>query len=234
MRRLLAAARGDVRLQTRNGFYYATLFVIVTWMLLVGFLPIPDLGWILPALVAGNLVITTFYFIAALVLLEKDENTLEALVVTPLRPGEYLAAKLATLTALAWIENLLIVVLLYGPRFDALLLSLGMVLASLLLTLAGFVAVARYDSINEFLMPSALYSTLLTLPLFPYLAAWEHALLYLHPMQAPLVLMRAAFLPEPLWKVLYGIVYSALWIAVAYRWAERSFHRFVIARAGAR
>ncbi len=232
MRRLLAAAQSDVRLQHRNGFYYVTAVIVAGWMLLVVLVPVPDLGWLLPPVVLANLVITTFYFVSGLILLEKDEGTLQALVITPLRNREYLGSKVATLTLLAWIENLLIVVLLHGLGFDALLLTLGIVLASVLYTLAGFIAVARYDSINEFLMPSVVYNTLLSLPVLPYLAGWEHWLLYLHPLQAPLVLLRAAFFSAPLWEVVYGIVYSAVWIMIAQRWAERVFRRFVVADAG--
>ncbi len=233
MKRLAATLRWDVQLQIRNGFYHATAFVLIVWAAIIWRLPAIDLGWLLPALVLGNLMINTFYFMSGLVLLEKGEGTLAAQVVTPLRTWEYLAAKLITLGGLALAENILIVCLFYGFGFNLLPMIAAIILASVIYTLAGFIAVARFDSINEFLMPSILYTSLLTVPLMPYLARWESPLIYLHPVQAPLVLAEAAFQSVPMWQIAYGVFYSALWGFLLYRASLRTFHRFIIARAGA-
>ncbi|MGH2354493.1 MAG: ABC transporter permease [Chloroflexota bacterium] len=240
MMRLLAAVTCDVRLQFRNGFYAAAVFVVGALALVVSQLPTLDLGWLLPALVSGNLIINTFYFVGGLVLLEKGEGSLEALVVTPLRTGEYLASKVLTLTVLSVVENVIVVALLYGLGFGVLPLVVGVALAAALYVLVGFVAVARYASINEYLLPSVVYTSALTLPLVAYLGRWEggafallYLLLYLHPLQAPLMVMQAAFEAVDAWRVLYGVLYAGLWIGVTYLWSRRAFRRFVVARAGA-
>jgi fluoroquinolone transport system permease protein len=231
MRRLLATVRCDVTLQLRHGFYYATAFVLIVCVALVSRFPALDLGWLLPALVLGNLLINTFYFIGGLILLEKGEGTLEAQVVTPLQTWEYLASKIGTLTLLGLIENLVIVVLLAGREFSPLPLAASIVLTSALYCLAGIVAVVRYDSINEYLMPSVLYTSLLSAPLL-YLVQWESWLFYLHPLQATLLLAQAAFQPAPRWQVVYGVLYSALWIGLSAYLARRAFRRFIVAGAG--
>ncbi|MBA2572144.1 MAG: ABC transporter permease [Gemmatimonadetes bacterium] len=229
MKRLLATVRCDAQLQLRNGFYYATAFVVLIWSLVLLRLPDLDFGWLLPALLAGNLLLNTFYFMGGLVLLEKDEGTLEARTVTPLRTGEYLAAKAITLTLLALVENVIIVALFRGLRFELLPLVAGIVLASGIYVLTGFVAVVRYGSINEFLMPSVVYTSLLTLPLLTYLGQWEHWLLYLHPLQAPLLLLRAAFVPVEGWQVVYSVTYGGACVALAYLWSRQAFAHFVVA-----
>jgi fluoroquinolone transport system permease protein len=238
MRRLLATARLDVQLQVRYGFYAATGFILVVWAVLLSQLPglgTLDLGWLLPAFVAENLLLSTFYFIGGLVLLERGEGTLEARVVTPLRVGEYLASKVITLTLLSAVENVLLAgFLLQGPRFALLPLVTGIALASALYVLVGFVAVARYASINEYLLPSIFYTTLLSLPLFPYLGRWETWLVYVHPLQPALVVMRAAFEPVEGWQMMYGLAYGGLWIGLLATWSRRDFLRFVVARAGGR
>jgi hypothetical protein len=132
MKRLLATVRCDVTLQLRHGFYYATAFVLIVCVALVSRFPALDLGWLLPALVLGNLLINTFYFIGGLILLEKGEGTLEAQVVTPLRTWEYLASKIGTLTLFGLVENLVIVVLLAGREFSPLPLAASIVLTSAL------------------------------------------------------------------------------------------------------
>jgi fluoroquinolone transport system permease protein len=232
MRRLLATLTCDVRLQFRNGFYYAAAFVVALWILLVSQLPALDWGWLLPAVVLNNLVISTFFFLAGLVLLEKGEGTLEALIVTPLRRGEYLVSKAATLAGLALLENFAIVASLAGLRFGALMLAVGTVLAAWIFCLLGFLAVIRYTSINEFLLPSMLYVTLLFVPLLPFFGIIESPLFYLHPLQAPLVLLESAFRPIETWQAVYGLMYSALWIGLLHRLARQAFDRFVVPGMG--
>jgi fluoroquinolone transport system permease protein len=235
--RLLVALRWDARLQLRHGFYAAAAFV--AGLVVLGLSRLPEraaaLDWLVPPLVAANLTMGTFYFVSGLVLLEKGEGSLAALVVTPLRPAEYLASKVLTLSALAVVENVAIVAVFAGVRLGlgALLLALGVALAGALLVLAGFLAVVRYDSINEFLAPSVLYAGLASLPVFLWLLGWDHWLLYLHPLQGALLVMRAAFGAVPAWQLAYGVLYPAVWIGLAGLWSGRAFRRFVVAPAGA-
>ena len=226
--RLSATLSCDIRLQVRNGFYYVTLFVLGMWALLITQMPALDLNWLLPILILGNMVVNTFYFIAALVLLEKGEGSLQTQVVTPLRPGEYLASKVLSLSALTLAENLILALLFAGFSFHIPLLLLGILCGAALFALAGFIVVARYESINEFLMPSVAYTILLMIPLLAYMGDWQSWVLYLHPFQAPLVLLRAAFQPASSWEVAYGIVYSLIWIGVAGKAALQAFAHHLI------
>ena len=95
MTRLVATLRCDVRLQLRNGFYWAVAFLLTTLLVVISQLPPLDWVPVLPPLVLGNLVTATFFFMAGLVLLEKGEGTLEAQIVTPLSSDEYLLSKVA-------------------------------------------------------------------------------------------------------------------------------------------
>ena len=117
MNALITLVRWDATLQARNGFYWATAFVVVVMGALL--LNVPEAArtdrtaWV-PALVAVNLQITTFFFVAGLILLERDEGTLTALAVSPLSPGTYLWARTITLTALAAVETIAIVWIVFG------------------------------------------------------------------------------------------------------------------------
>ena len=181
----------------------------------------------------GNLVTVNFYFVAGLVLLEKGEGTLEAQVVTPLTDWEYLVSKTVTLTALSVIEQCIIVWSAYGLGFGVGALVAGVVLASVLYTLTGFILVARYDSINEFLLPSVFYVSALSLPLLYYFELSNTWLWYLHPFTAPLVLLKAAFGPIALWQATYGVMYSILWAMLLLYFDRRVFERFIVVREGA-
>ena len=230
--RFRAAAAADVRLQLRNGFYAAAAFVAVCLVLLLGPLPAGTVALLLPPLVLLNLQVNTFYFIGGLVLLERAEGSLEALTVTPLRPWEYLSAKVATLAWLSFVEAAVIVVASHGLRLAWLPLAAGVGLASALLCAYGFVAVARYDSINAFLFPSMVYTAVIGLPVLDYLGIWSGDLWLLHPMRAPLVLLEAAFHPVSGGRLAYAVAYGLFWAALAARAARRAFDRHVVARHG--
>ena len=232
MRRLLSTMRADVRLQLRNGFYYAAALVIVIWVVILRQFPQLNFSLLLPAIVFSNLTIGTYYFFGGLVLLEKGEGTLEAQVVTPLRTGEYLASKVITLTGLAVVESLLIVGLAVGFDFALVTFVVGVSLAAAVYALLGFVAVAPYDSINQYLFPSFFYTLVLSIPLLPYFGVVNGALFYLHPLQGSLVVIQAAFQPVAGWALVYGLAFSALCIGLAFAASRHVFHRFMIARDG--
>lgn len=232
MQRLAATFRCDARLQRRNGFYYAAAFVAFVWLLILAQLPADQVAWLMPVFVLSNLIINTFYFVAGQVLLEKGEGTLQAQVVTPLRRNEYLGSKIVTLTGLAILENLAIVVLGYGWPASPTLLLAGMCAASAMYVLTGFVLVSRYDSINAFLFPSFIFTLAFAPPILAYLGLWTSPLAYLHPLQAPLVLLAGAFAPPSPAEVLYGLAWSAAWIALLLAWAGRSFSRNIVGGQG--
>jgi fluoroquinolone transport system permease protein len=232
MKRLLSTILLDLKLQFRNGFYYASAFVAVIFILLASQIPDVDFGRWWPVIILQNLVINSFYFMSGLVLLEKSEGTLEAQVITPLRKSEYMLSKIVTLGILALVETLLIVALVSGFDFNWLLLILGVLFLMAIYTLCGFIVVARYDSINEFLLPSVLWTVVYSLPLLYYFGIWESWLMFLHPIQAPLVLMQAAFEHVPAWQIVYGVMYAALWVGIAFYTSQRAFHRFVIRKEG--
>jgi fluoroquinolone transport system permease protein len=126
------------------------------------------------------------------------------------------------------------VVLLAGFDFRILPLVAGVALASVLCCLIGFVLIARYDSINEYIFPSVFYNALLQLPMVDYLGLWRSDLFYLHPLQGSLLLMRAAFSPVPGWQWIYAGAYGLACVALAGYIGKRAFDRFVVAREGVR
>ena len=234
MKRLLSTLRWDIQIQFRNGFYYVSGVVAFLAIIFLHQLDNANWGLWLPPLILENLVINSFFFMAGLVLLEKGEGTLEAQVVTPLRTGEYLASKTISLGLLALFETLLIVVLLTGIRFNWIWMALGVLALIAFYSLYGFVVVSRYDSINEFILPSVLWTLTFSLPLLSYFDIYRGWLMYLHPLQPMLKLLEAAFTPLPAWQLGYGCLASSFWIGLVYYLSRRAFYRFVIRKEGTR
>ncbi|MAT43606.1 MAG: ABC transporter [Anaerolineaceae bacterium] len=210
MKRLWYTVLTDIQLQWRNGFYAVMGITLFFWVLLRTQAGNWDLNWLMGVFVIGNILITSFYFIAGLVLLERDEGTLTAQAVTPLRPWEYLFSKGISLFILAFVENLVIVVLYAGFDFNWLVLILGLLLSFLLYLFCGLIMITRYASINGFLMPSVLAIGIITIPVIAYVVHWNHWLLYLHPMQAILMVLNGAFIGQNPSMWIYGFSYSIL------------------------
>jgi fluoroquinolone transport system permease protein len=232
MNRLLSAARWDVSLQYRNGFYFVSAFTALFAIVLLKQFPGVDFGYLWPAIITANLSINSFYFMAGIVLLEKGEGTMEAQIVTPLRPWEILGSKVLTLGLLSLFETLLIIVLVQGVRFNWFLLVTGIALYIAMLSLYGFFVVARYDSINEFLLPSVLWTMGFSLPLLYYFDIWRSWIMFLHPLQAILILLQSAFTSVPTWQIIYGFAYSILWTGFVMALSLRAFHKFVVVKEG--
>ncbi|WP_456297986.1 fluoroquinolone export ABC transporter permease subunit [Geosporobacter subterraneus] len=122
--------------------------------------------------------------------MEKGDNTLEYLIATPLRTWEYLVSKMISLTVLAVLAGTIIALFSRGKAVNYYLLLGGIVLTSFLFILIGFVAVAKFRTVNEYVMTSVLYMMVLPLPLLDFFGILQSPLFYLFPTQASLLLLR--------------------------------------------
>jgi fluoroquinolone transport system permease protein len=172
--------------------------------------------------------LTTFFLIGVLLLLERGEGTLDVVLVSPLRPAEYLASKLITVTALALAESALIAGIAYGLGFSFLWLALAVLLRAGLVAAVGVAVGVRYRSITHFLMPAVALSVAFDLPVLWYLELWPSPLFYLWPTLPSLLLAKAAFLPVDPLQLVYACVYGALAVGAAAFWASRALDRFVV------
>lgn len=233
MQRLWATLRLDFRQQQRNGFYYTTLFVMVFWLLGIHLTPLKNAepSVLVPLFVGFNALITAFYFVAAQVLLEKSEGTLAGLAVTPLRREEYLVSKVLSLAAINFAEGLVIVLWTFGLPHNLPVLLLGMLGMSAVYTLIGFWLTSRYESLNQFLMPSVLMILFLLLPFVSVLGLpWQW--LAWHPLMPALQLVQSGTEPLAVGQLLYGLVGATGWVWLCFKQATGAFGRFVQPRAG--
>ncbi|MGB3682057.1 MAG: hypothetical protein WA990_06175 [Rubrobacteraceae bacterium] len=230
MSRTLVAVRLDLLLQLRYGFYYAAAFVTLLWIAVLYLLPASALKVATPLVVFAEFAVIGYYFIAGMMLFEKGERTLSAVVTTPLRFGEYLGSKLATLTVMASGASLILVLAAYGTGFDAVLLILGVVFISIVSLLAGFVSVLPFDQITRYLIPSQLPLALMSAPLIPFLDVWHNLIFYLFPTHGPLLLLGGAFGTHPLapWQLLYTVLYGLFWISALNLVARKMFTHYVV------
>jgi fluoroquinolone transport system permease protein len=231
MKRLTTSLLFDVRIQQRYNFLVASIFSILVWVAVLMALPAETRQSMAPAIIYLDLALVGFYFIAGLILYEKGEATIYALVITPLRFVEYLASKLITLTGLAIFIALTLLFLTSGWSGTNLLwVVLGTALMSVISLLIGFIAVAPFTSFSSYLIPSQLPALVLYLPIISYLGLWDSPLFYLLPTQGAMLLLRGAYGGVESWQVLYAVLYGALWIVGLTFAARYVFNRYVVVR----
>ena len=56
--------------------------------------------------------------------------------------------------------------------------------------------------------------------------------MFVHPIQAPLVLMQASIESLPMSQISYGVLYSLLWVGIAYAFGQRALYWFVVTKEG--
>ena len=91
----------------------------------------------------------------------------------------------------------------------------------------GAAIATRYASINTFLLPASLVVTLLLLPLLAHVGFAPRSLFFLHPIEPPLTLIRAAYAPAGLGEIILGCGGSLVWSVVAFLWGRRCVSRLM-------
>jgi hypothetical protein len=229
---LRSMAVWDVRLQFRYGFY--AVYAIVTAVYALGLTQLPP-GFVIPALVLAvvtDSAVLGFYFIGALVLIEKREGVIDALVVSPLGVRGYLLSKTVSLTLLAVLASTSVALLVH-PRVNLPVFVAAVALTAVLFVLIGFAAVARFDAINDYFLSAVFYGTILYAPLFGFLGVVETPLFVLLPTQPALVLVNGAFGGLGVVEAGYGFGYLALGCVGAFALARREFERRLVRGEGA-
>ena len=211
LRRTAATLGLNLGRQARSGFWLVALIAGALVAALVRALPRPEgPGQWWPVLILGELAVTGFYFAAVHVLLEHDEGTLVARAVTPMRGGEYLAALAASLVLLALVESAVLVLIGRGTQMQWAPFLTGVACLAGLEVLYGVIAVAGYDSMSGFLLPSGVWTLVLIIPAAP-LVGLQGWWLWLHPLQGAFTLVQIGFDQAPAWEAAPAVAASGAW-----------------------
>lgn len=234
MTRLTTALRLELTLQVRQRFLHAAVFSGLIWLSVL--LPMPHgLRRVAePYILLGDISIIGFFFVAGTVFFEKQERTLGAVISTPLRFREYLAAKLTPLVVISLGVALVVATIAHGLDYHAAPLVAGVVLGTLLMLLVGFISSLPFASISDWFLSATLPLAVLMLPVLHYSGVWPNPLLYLIPTQGPLLLLGAAFDQVSLasWQIAYSLLYPAACLAALAWAAKAAFNRYVVAKSG--
>lgn len=241
MKRIFNMMKTDVMLQFRTKLYHIGIGAGVLVAAVMAWLAEPEQMFsYVPALLLLVVGGSTLLYVAAMIVFEKEQGTLNATIVSPLRTSEYLWSKIITLTFLATLEGVIMVggamvIMSFWndvPVPNIPFLLLGIVLIGIIYTLVGILLIVRYDKITDFLIPMAGVAVILQLP-FVYFLGWvKLPFLLAIPTSAPTVLMQGAYTALAGWEWVYGVGYTAVLLIGLTIWAHRAFHKHIIMKVG--
>jgi len=177
-------------------------------------------------------------FVGALVLFEKSENVLQALVITPMNTDDYLLSKIISLTTLSVISAAIfmgLMIIFNNTSFNVFYLTLGIIITSIMLILLGFILVSRVNNINGYLLGMGLGFIVLTFPpLLQLFGIYDSPVFYIWPTQASFILFDGVFNAASLetWEIAYGIGYQVFWIVLFYFFAKKAFYKHIVLKGG--
>lgn len=159
----VALIRHDVRLQYRYGIYAAYAFIVALYVteLLV-------LGAVLPPWVPALIIFTDpaalgFFFLGALMMLEKSEGVRAALAASPVSAVDYLTGKMVTLVGLSLASCVVLIPFIHRVA-NPLLLLVAVMLTAIQYVGIGVPIALRFRTVNGYLIGSAGFLTPLIAP----------------------------------------------------------------------
>lgn len=220
--RLFAAMRLDMMLQLKYQIFTAGLIVALLYTAVFLMLPFEKPDKLLVLLIFSDPTVLGFIFIGAIFIFEKDQNTLQAIAITPLKDQEFLLSKSFSLTFNSAICSLIIIISVKGLHFNLFYFLSALLLSSNLFIFLGVIGVLKVKTINQYIFIIPFFIAPLSVPILNYLGVVHSWLFYLIPSQASLELFHASFNKIPFFTALYSYAYLLLWNYLAYKYAVKS------------
>jgi len=228
MKLFLAALKLDFTIQMRYHLVTVSLIVTAVYSALLYLVDGQYVDLVLIYVLFSDPVLIGIIFVGALVLFEKDQHTLDSLIVTPLNPGYYLWSKTITLSILSLLCCYILALLAKGAVSNHIIFTTGVLLTSVMFVLAGFLLVADANSLNQYILRMPVVMVPFALPLLNFLGITDTLWLYLIPTQATLILLLAGvndMANTAVWELLYSYVFLIISIAVLFRQSLKAFDK---------
>jgi fluoroquinolone transport system permease protein len=162
-----------------------------------------------------------FLFIGVMVLFEKNENTLEALAVTPIKISNYILSKSIALTSVSLFCCYAMVIAGYGLDFNFIHFTAGTILTTFIFSMLGFVAVAGQSTFNKYILRALGIILLLSFPFLGYFELVPKIWFVLFPTQPAIDLYDLSFSTHPsASEILTAYLLCIIWSIVTFIWAK--------------
>lgn len=140
----------DIKFQIKYGFYFLYTVLTILYLAVLSALPEAWRQTVATVLIYSDPAAMGLFFMGAIVLLEKSQRIPCALAVSPVKPAEYIASKLISLSAI----SLLVAAVLAGATGTGhrLTVLLGTFFSGAIFTLLGVIIATKIESLNQFIL----------------------------------------------------------------------------------
>jgi fluoroquinolone transport system permease protein len=228
MKTLFKLILWDLKLQVRNSILTVAVFIAVFYTAIFLLLGLRGKDDVLIALIFSDPTFMGFIFTGVLVLFEKSANTLQALVVTPVKIWQYLFSKAISLTVISSIICFAMVFASHGFHFNYFWFIIATFLSSVLFIFLGFIGATKVKTFNQYIIVIPLFIAPLSLPYLYFFGVSDSWLFYILPTQGALILFRGAFEKIALGDSIYALAYLSLSIWIAYRISKHLFLKHIV------
>lgn len=216
--RILHSIKYDIISQYKNGIYFVYGFISIIYILALQLIPNNFTNRTLVFLIFSDPTFLGFFFVGAMVLLEKNQGIPLALSITPLTLEEYIISKCISLSLISVIVSLIITFTVKGAEFNIILLTSVVLVNSIIFTLIGLITGMYSKTLNHYFLIATLVGIVITIPLLNYFKVTSFRPFNLFPTYIAITLIEGAIYRSEI-NIIYFLI-SIIWAIVLYDLAK--------------
>lgn len=228
---LLNSIKYDIRFGFRHNFYGAYMIVAVVYILALRMIPEGSQENIGMLILFSDPSALGAFFIGAIIMLEKSQNTLQGVLITPMSIKKYIWTKVLSLLMISVGSSVVIAIFGIGGDINYILIVISVGLTAIFFTLVGFVIALYSKSLNSYFINSMVIVPFM-IPVLGYLNIYSNEMFKILPSYWSLELLKASMYKMDVVNIILAILILGLWCIIAFIVVEKVFNYKVILKVG--
>jgi fluoroquinolone transport system permease protein len=221
--RFLRVFLSDVRYQFRYGFYFLYVVISVVYIGILFMAPAEVRRIGTAFIICSDPAALGFFFIGGMLLLEKGEGIHSYLSIVPVTSGEYVMAKVLSLSMISTLTGMIIAAVALGGQVNYSLLAIGLLTGSIVFTLFGFTVGTMARSVNHYIVISVPAGIVLMSPAMLAVFGLASPIFELLPATLLLRILYSAVGLDVPYSALMMLTGLLLWLLLAFWIANKRF-----------
>ncbi|WP_026671936.1 fluoroquinolone export ABC transporter permease subunit [Alkalihalobacterium bogoriense] len=225
----------DIHFQIKHGFYYIYAFVTVIYIGILLIIPAEYRDFWSAIVLLTDPSTLGFFFVGTIIMLERNQQIIEYLFITPIRLSMYLCSKILSLTVIAWVTSMCIAYFSLNHSISFVSLTMAICLASFFFTSCGLAISIHTHSLNSFLVRAILFMLIMFIPLLQYVNWVSFKLFEVFPSYSALWLIEASIgKSTSLYNASYvfHVCLLTMWGLLSFFVAYQQFSRYILLNTG--
>ena len=165
-----------------------------------------------------------FVFIGLAIILEKDQQVLSALFITPINHHFYLISRILTLSVISLLCAFGMILTAKGTSFNPFHFAIGAFSSCILFSFIGIYVVSYTTEVLHFMLRSIPLVVVMSLPVLNYFEVTDLSIFNFFPVQGSLNLIVNSHKTSPnMSELIFGYISIAVWIPLLYLFVYRIF-----------